>query len=129
MVEQLADGVFLGRGTDVNWVLAVDARDSDFAGPVDRLEAGRSSMLTILVSAVAGIAVLGGLLAWWLGHRLTAPLARLRERMTEIADGEGDLTQRVADSSQDEVGELARVVDACYRSAAEQREVSALPSP
>jgi glyoxylase-like metal-dependent hydrolase (beta-lactamase superfamily II) len=27
MVEQVAEGVFLGRGTDVNWILAVDGDD------------------------------------------------------------------------------------------------------
>ena len=91
-----------------DWVIAVDAQDSDFAGPVTRLDEGRSSMVTALVVAALLVAVAGFALAWWLGRRLTAPLEALRHRMAEIADGEGDLTQRVDDSAQDEVGELAR---------------------
>jgi methyl-accepting chemotaxis protein len=90
-----------------DWVLVVDAQDSDFAGPVARLDEGRSGMTGALLLAAVLVGVAGFALAWWLGRRLTAPLEALRERMAEIADGEGDLTQRVDESSQDEVGELA----------------------
>ena len=47
-------------------------------------------MLVALVVAALVIAVLGGLVSYWVGRRLTAPLLRLRDRMAEIADGEGD---------------------------------------
>ncbi|CCH88922.1 Methyl-accepting chemotaxis sensory transducer [Modestobacter italicus] len=90
-----------------DWVIAVDARDSDFAGPVTRIDEGRSAMATALVVAALLVAVAGFGLAWALGRRLTAPLEQLRSRMAEIADGGGDLTQRVDDSARDEVGELA----------------------
>jgi methyl-accepting chemotaxis protein len=90
-----------------DWVIVVDAQDSDFAGPIDRLAEGRSSMVTALVVAALLVATAGVALAWWLGRRITAPLEALRRRMAEIADGEGDLTQRVDDSARDEVGELA----------------------
>ncbi|WP_222193493.1 methyl-accepting chemotaxis protein [Modestobacter italicus] len=90
-----------------DWVMAVDAQDSDFAGPVNGLDEGRSAMFTALVVAALLVLVAGFTLAWWLGRRLTAPLDSLRQRMIEIADGGGDLTQRVDDSSKDEVGELA----------------------
>ncbi|MGY5882231.1 Cache 3/Cache 2 fusion domain-containing protein [Modestobacter lacusdianchii] len=90
-----------------DWVIAVDAQDSDSAGPVNGLDEGRSSMFTALVVAALLVLVAGFTLAWWLGRRLTAPLDGLRQRMVEIADGGGDLTQRVDDTSRDEVGELA----------------------
>ncbi len=85
-----------------NWVIATIARDSDFTGPIEQLDAGRSSMLTGVVLAVLLIAAAGGALAWLVGRRLTAPLERLRARMAEIADGEGDLTQRMDQSGGDE---------------------------
>ncbi|TWH72330.1 methyl-accepting chemotaxis protein [Modestobacter roseus] len=91
-----------------DWVIVVDAQDSDFAGPVERLEQGRSSMTTGMVVAAVVIALVGALVALWLGRRLTEPLHALHRRMVEIADGEGDLTQRVDESTNDEVGELAR---------------------
>ncbi|MEU2351044.1 methyl-accepting chemotaxis protein [Modestobacter sp. NPDC049651] len=90
-----------------DWVIAVDARDSDFSAPLDRLAGGRSSMLTALVVAAVLISLAGAAVAWWFGVRLTAPLHALRQRMVEISEGEGDLTQRVDDSADDEVGELA----------------------
>ncbi|MFQ1001008.1 Cache 3/Cache 2 fusion domain-containing protein [Modestobacter sp. SSW1-42] len=90
-----------------DWVVVVDAQDSDFAGPVTRLDEGRSGMYTALVLAALLVGVVGFLIAWSMGRRLTAPLDALRQRMAEIADGEGDLTQRVDDSARDEVGELA----------------------
>jgi methyl-accepting chemotaxis protein len=91
-----------------DWVIVVDAQDSDFAGPLIRLDEGRAAMFAALLVAALLVAVAGFGLAWWLGRRLTEPLDGLRVRMAEIADGEGDLTQRVDDSAQDEVGELAR---------------------
>jgi methyl-accepting chemotaxis protein len=90
-----------------DWVIASVARDGDFSGPVDSLEDGRSSMLTALLVAGVLIALLGGAIAYWIGRRLTAPLHDLRDRMAEIADGEGDLTQRMDDSRADEVGQLS----------------------
>jgi methyl-accepting chemotaxis protein len=90
-----------------DWVIATVARDHDFSGPVDSMQDGRSSMLMALVLAAVVIAGLGALVAYWIGRRLTAPLEHLRDRMAEIADGEGDLTQRMDDSRADEVGQLS----------------------
>jgi methyl-accepting chemotaxis protein len=90
-----------------DWVIVVDAQDSDFAAPTERLEDGRGSMVSGLLLAAVLATVAGAALAWWLGRRITAPLQALRARMVEIAEGEGDLTQRVDDSARDEVGELA----------------------
>ena len=90
-----------------DWVLVTVARDADFTGPVDQLANGRSAMVTALVLAAVLVAVLGGVVAWQLGRRLTAPLEQLRARMAEIADGEGDLTQRMPVTGDDEVGQLS----------------------
>ncbi|WP_104527434.1 methyl-accepting chemotaxis protein [Blastococcus saxobsidens] len=90
-----------------DWVIATVARDSDFAGPVESLEKGRSDMMTALWIAGLVIAALGGAVAYWVGRRLIQPLLSLRDRMAEIADGEGDLTQRTDDSRNDEVGQLS----------------------
>ncbi|NEK84517.1 methyl-accepting chemotaxis protein [Blastococcus saxobsidens] len=90
-----------------DWVIATVARDRDFAGPVKMLDEGRSNMVTALLIAGVLIALLGGAIAYWVGRRLTKPLICLRDRMAEIADGEGDLTQRMDDSRDDEVGQLS----------------------
>jgi hypothetical protein len=45
---------------------------------------------------------------WSLTRSLTVPLRRLRHRLTEIADGDGDLTQRVDADRKDELGQDRR---------------------
>ncbi|WP_222263903.1 methyl-accepting chemotaxis protein [Modestobacter marinus] len=94
-----------------DWVIAVDAQDSDLTGPVERLEEGRSSMLTALVVTAVLLGVATSAVAWWTARRLTEPLRVLDRHLVEIADGGGDLTRRLDDSTPDEVGELARTVD------------------
>ena len=47
------------------------------------------------------------LLAWFLSGLLLKPIQRLKETMSNIASGEGDLTQRIKVESFDEIGELA----------------------
>jgi methyl-accepting chemotaxis protein len=91
-----------------DWVIAVDTVDADFATVSEQIDAGRAAMTTTLVLVALGVAALGGVVAWRLGRGVTAPLERMRDRMRDIADGDGDLTQRVDDSRDDEVGQLGR---------------------
>jgi methyl-accepting chemotaxis protein len=56
--------------------------------------------------AIAGI-VLAALAALLLARTIVRPIERLRDRMTEIAEGDGDLTQRVPVDRRDEAGQLA----------------------
>ena len=90
-----------------DWVIATSAPDADFSGPKEALADGRSSMVWSLIAAAVAIALLGAVVAQVVGSRLTRPLIDLRDRMAEIADGEGDLTQRMDDSRGDEVGQLS----------------------
>ncbi len=90
-----------------DWVVTVVARDADFTGAVDELAEGRVAMLTAILVAALLVALAGGALAWLVGRRLTAPLEQLGARMAEIADGEGDLTQRMTVTGDDEVGRLS----------------------
>ncbi len=55
------------------------------------------------------VLVLGG---WWIGHGIVGPTGALIRRMTDMASGAGDLTARVEVTSRDEVGELARSINA-----------------
>jgi len=63
-----------------------------------------SLMLVItLVGLIAGIVI-----AIFISSRITGALNSLSHRMNDIADGEGDLTVTVDDSSKDETGDVAR---------------------
>ena len=50
--------------------------------------------------------------AFWLARQVAKPLDATLTRMKDIATGDGDLTQRLDESSQDEFGDLARAFNA-----------------
>jgi methyl-accepting chemotaxis protein len=65
---------------------------------------GQWLVLTALL--VAGI--IGLILPFAVNRSITKPLGHTVQALRDIAEGEGDLTQRVAITSQDEIGELGR---------------------
>ena len=70
----------------------------------------RSNRIVLLIAAVAtGLAVVSGYLIF-IGT--VRPLRRVIDRVGEIAEGDGDLTQRVDDQRRDELGELGAKVNA-----------------
>ncbi|RMR57206.1 Histidine kinase, HAMP region:Cache:Bacterial chemotaxis sensory transducer [Pseudomonas syringae pv. syringae] len=83
-----------------NWYVAlVLEQDSAYA----MLAEFRASAITAMVVVVVVIILLLGLLI----RVLMQPLHQMGRAMRDIADGEGDLTKRLAITSQDEFGELA----------------------
>ena len=67
-----------------------------------------SSARTVLIALVLSAVLFAGLIAFVIIRSITRPLGALESRLRDIADGEGDLTQRVDESSKDEVGALGR---------------------
>ncbi|MEU8612298.1 methyl-accepting chemotaxis protein [Actinoplanes sp. NPDC048791] len=59
-----------------------------------------------IMLAVAAV-LLAALAAFAVARTIVRPIERLRDRMIEIADGDGDLTQRVKADRDDEAGQLA----------------------
>ncbi|MBT41504.1 MAG: chemotaxis protein [Idiomarina sp.] len=85
----------------VNWYLAVAIDE-------EKAYAGVSSFAwTALVYMVIGIIAVVLLLSWLL-NLLLKPLQRLRHAVTDMARGEGDLTQRLPVESNDEFGRLSQ---------------------
>lgn len=58
-------------------------------------------VVTVVVAAGVGL-----ILPLMVGRSITKPLARTIQALRDIAEGEGDLTQRVSITSRDEIGEL-----------------------
>ena len=65
-----------------------------------------SYMVTILVIGIA-ILIASFMLAYFLSDSITRPLRQTNSMLKDIAEGQGDLTQRLTVDSNDEVGELA----------------------
>ncbi|MFI5495869.1 methyl-accepting chemotaxis protein [Actinoplanes sp. NPDC051859] len=85
--------------TGDSWALLVAAPDSSITAPATEL-----SGTLLLAAAVAFLAA--GAVVYVLGTRLTRPLLSLRDRLSEIADGDSDLSARVDESRRDEIGQL-----------------------
>jgi methyl-accepting chemotaxis protein len=69
-------------------------------------DAAARSKSVMIVLVVVGI-VLVGFGVWTVIRSITVPLYSLRDRLADIADGDGDLTQRVAEDGKDEVTEVS----------------------
>ena len=62
--------------------------------------------LNVLLAA-AVIIVLGVFFGLYLSHMVLSPIARIHRILEKIAEGNGDLTQRIAVDTQDEIGALS----------------------
>lgn len=86
----------------------VNAIEQDMANDELEAQARHSSAYSLmLVITLTGL-IAGIVIAIFISSRITGALNRLSRRMNDIADGEGDLTVTVDDSSKDETGEVAR---------------------
>ena len=85
----------------INWTLGLLVPNDVISTPV------RRSTITTALSVLLTIFVISGLtllVARWV---LTNPMRALLDRFKDIAEGDADLTRRVAITSSDEIGQLA----------------------
>ena len=86
------------KGTD--WFLGLSVDEKAALAPL------RAMLLTSLLTIIGIIAA--GIVLMRIGvGRILAALTRLRDALNDVAQGEGDLTVRLAVQSQDEVGQAA----------------------
>lgn len=83
------------------WSVAATQNSSEFLASVIAL---RNSIALITAIAV----VLAGLLIYFAANSIVRPINKAVAGLKDIAQGEGDLTMRLAVTSNDEVGELAK---------------------
>ena len=85
--------------TDIERVLALVEKDID--------DAMSSAMVFILLVTVV-VVVVSLIIGLVIGRTVTSPLNKVSLMMQEIADGEGDLRQRLPEDGNDELAELGR---------------------
>lgn len=71
----------------------------------DSVELFHSGIYVILLISLVSI-ISGIVLAWWLSVKISKPILMVNQQLTEIADGDGDLTKEILIKSNDEIGEL-----------------------
>ena len=94
------------RQAQVSELIEAQGLQAQEQAAASRRTADRALLLGMLVAAVVAVA-----LGWALTRSVLLPLARLRSRLEQIADGDGDLTQRLDESARDELGLVAAVTN------------------
>ena len=81
----------------------------DFATETFAALVRQSTWISALAALCMGCALIG--IAFFVGHSIAAPMARVAGAMQTLSTGAGDLAFRLNVESRDEVGELARSVN------------------
>jgi methyl-accepting chemotaxis protein len=98
--ERVQIAVPVSLGTADTWSLVVTV-------PTATILAGATAAAWVSVWITLAAVLIAGLITLMVARSVVRPIERLRDRMAEIADGDGDLTQRAEVTRQDEVGQLA----------------------
>ncbi|MBL0494777.1 methyl-accepting chemotaxis protein [Aeromonas veronii] len=108
--KELVPAYFDSEGRD-KLLWAVDIPDTDWELVLVLDKAALEAPLSSLLMTQLGMALLvlvGSILAIsWLVSMLLGPLTKVSQALARIADGNGDLTQRIKIDANDEVGQLA----------------------
>ncbi len=108
--KELVPAYFDNEGRD-KLLWAVDIPDTDWELVLVLDKAALEAPLSSLLMTQLGMALLvlvGSILAIsWLVSMLLGPLTKVSQALARIADGNGDLTQRIKIDANDEVGQLA----------------------
>ncbi|MEU8244306.1 methyl-accepting chemotaxis protein [Actinoplanes missouriensis] len=98
--ETLRIAAPLAIGDSDTWSLVVSV-------PTATVLSAANTTKWISIALACGAVLIAGIVASVLARNIVRPIDRLRDRMAEIADGDGDLTQRVTSARDDEAGQLA----------------------
>ncbi|NIE75923.1 methyl-accepting chemotaxis protein [Pantoea sp. Ap-967] len=103
---------FVPTPTSAPWQVILNVPVVTLMQPAQALEktlksSNESSIQTQLFLGL-GVASAGLLAMWFLGNSISWPVSRVSEMLEQIANGDGDLTQRLASNRQDEIGSLAK---------------------
>jgi methyl-accepting chemotaxis protein len=90
----------------VDDLVAMSNRKFDEAGKAVATTVERSDLMMIVAPLLA--LLLTSLVSWLVARSITRPIGLVVDRLRDISEGEGDLTQTIDEESQDEFGELAR---------------------
>ncbi len=108
--NSLVPAYFDNEGRDkLLWAVDIPNTDWELVLVLDKetLEAPLSSLLMTQLG-LALLVLVGSILAIsWLVSMLLGPLSKVSQALARIADGNGDLTQRIKIDANDEVGQLA----------------------
>jgi methyl-accepting chemotaxis protein len=103
LVQEIQIFTAITAGVD-KLVAALDSAATVAGNDAQAAAAGAQRLMIVgtLLALLVGIGI-----AWLVSRSITGPLGGLRRRLAEIADGDGDVTQRLPATSRDELGQVA----------------------
>ncbi len=110
LVEERLDVV--GPRLTTGWRAMTDTLDEEVTATLAAVSDRTRSMMAKDAALAAGGLVLGIVLAGLTARSIVGPLRVMQRRLEDINAGGGDLTMRVGLDRRDELGEMAREVDA-----------------
>jgi methyl-accepting chemotaxis protein len=97
---------------DWDWMIGAGVYITDIQKEVaaarTEIEAGMTATLGFILLVTVVVVVIALFIGVFVGRTVTRPLKQVSNMMQEIADGEGDLRQRLPDEGKDELAELGR---------------------
>lgn len=103
---------FVRLFSEWGWIVGTgvytDDVDKALAGQQDAVRSVIGQQRVWLLGASCVLIVIVGLILLFVAHRLATPLRTAAIMMKDIAQGEGDLTRRLAVDTRDELAEMAR---------------------
>ncbi|MCF7203266.1 methyl-accepting chemotaxis protein [Pseudomonas sp. JM10B5a] len=88
--------------------LNLDGVERDVQAARAEFQARIDALVAIMLGSAVALLVVIGLLALLMSNALLRPLLLIKRNLDDMAQGDGDLTQRLPITSEDELGELAR---------------------
>ncbi|HOX51484.1 MAG TPA: methyl-accepting chemotaxis protein, partial [Fibrobacteria bacterium] len=92
------------RSKSLGWIVSASAPEDEFMQTRFRLR-------MLMGGCILVAAILFMLISAWIEAKVAKPVRQAASMMRNIAEGDGDLTRRMENNSQDELGELARGFD------------------
>ncbi|MBI5137913.1 MAG: methyl-accepting chemotaxis protein [Nitrospirae bacterium] len=83
------------------------ASEKRFEERLAGMSGGLDNSKNLMIGTIVAILLVGPLLAWSLSRSIVHPIRRVSQAIHEIAQGDGDLSQRITHGSKDEMGTLA----------------------
>lgn len=95
-----------------DWMIGAGVYVTDIRTQVerarDKIDESMASALTVIFAVSVLVVLVALAIGLIVGRTVTAPLARVSDMMQEIAEGDGDLRQRLPEDGRDELAELGR---------------------
>jgi methyl-accepting chemotaxis protein len=89
----------------LKWAVAAEITTTEAFGPIQNLQSSITWYASMLILVVL---VIGALVGKMVSSIMMLPIQQTVDAIRDIAEGEGDLTQRIQIKNDDELGELAR---------------------